>query len=69
MAMKEILTGHVASVENPADICTKVFPGRAKRKLFIGKVLHDLYEQQCVGKCSSIQICGWTYMDVYFLGD
>ena len=45
VAMKESLTGHVPSVDNPADICTKVVPGGAKRKHLIGKVLHDLYEQ------------------------
>ena len=45
VAIKESLTGHVKSVENPEDICTKVVPGGAKRKQLIGKVLHDLYEQ------------------------
>ena len=45
MATKEILTGHVPSVDNPADICIKVVPGGEKRKHIIGKVLHDLYEQ------------------------
>ena len=64
--MKESLTGHVPSVEKPADICIKVVPGGANRKHLIGKVLHDLYEKFCVGKCSSIQICGWTSIDVYF---
>ena len=43
--MKESLTVHVPSVDNPADICTKVVPGGAKWKHLIGKVLHDLYEQ------------------------
>ena len=45
MAMNESLTGHVPSVDNPADICTKVVPGGAKQKHFIGKVLHELHEQ------------------------
>ena len=45
LEMKEILTGHVPSVDNPADICTEVVPGGAKRKYLIGKVLHDLYDQ------------------------
>ena len=41
--IKESLTGHVPSVDNLADICTKVVPSGAKRKQLIGKVLHDLY--------------------------
>ena len=43
MAIKESLTGHVPSVDNPADVFTKVVPGGAKRKHLIYKVLHDLY--------------------------
>ena len=43
--MKESLTGHVLSVENPEDISTKVVPGGEKRKQLIGKVLHELYKQ------------------------
>jgi hypothetical protein len=31
-AMGESIIGHVPSVENPADICTKVVPGGQKRK-------------------------------------
>ena len=27
VTMKEILTGHVPSVDNPEDICTRVVPG------------------------------------------
>ena len=45
MATKESMTGHVPSVEYPADICAKVVPGGEKRKHLIGKVLHGLYEQ------------------------
>ena len=45
MATKESLTGHVASVDNPEEICMKFFPGGAKRKQIIGKVLHELYKQ------------------------
>ena len=66
MATKESLTGHVPSVYNPADICKKVIPGIAKRKHLIGKLLHDLYDKERVGKCSSIKTCGWTSKDVYF---
>ena len=45
VAMEESLTGHVSSVDNPEEICTKVVPGGEKRKHLIGKVLHDLYKQ------------------------
>ena len=45
VAMQECLTGHVPSVENLKDICTKVVPGGANWKHLIGKVLNDLYEQ------------------------
>ena len=45
VAMKEMMMGRVPSVDNPADICTKIFPGGAKRKHLVGKVLHELYEQ------------------------
>ena len=55
--MKEILTGHVPSVDNHVDICAKIFPGGEKQKHIIGKVLHELYMQYRVGNCSSIQIC------------
>ena len=44
VAKKESLKDHVPSVDNPAEICTKVVPGGAKQKNLIGKVLHDLYE-------------------------
>ena len=42
METKESLTGHVSSVDNPADVFTKVVPVGAKWKHLIGKVLHDL---------------------------
>ena len=45
LAMKEILTGHVPTVEKPTAICTKVVPGGAKRNHLIVKVLHALYEK------------------------
>jgi hypothetical protein len=41
-AMGESLIGHVPSVENPADICTKVVPGGQKRNHLIRLLLHDL---------------------------
>ena len=40
--MKESMTGHVPSVNSPADICTKVVTGGEKRNHLISKVLHDL---------------------------
>ena len=63
--IKESLTGHVPSVDNPAETCAKVVPGGEKRKHLIGKVLHKLYNQLRFGNYSSLQICGWKSMDVY----
>jgi hypothetical protein len=40
--MGESIIGHVPSVENPADICTKVVPGGQKRNHLIRLNLHDL---------------------------
>jgi hypothetical protein len=36
------IIGHVPSVDNPADICTKVVPGGQKRNHLIHLLLHDL---------------------------
>jgi hypothetical protein len=41
-AMGESSIGHVSSVDNPADICTKVVPGVQKRNHLIRLLLHDL---------------------------
>jgi hypothetical protein len=41
-AMRESIIGHVPSVENPADICTKGVPGGQKRNHLISLLLHDL---------------------------
>jgi hypothetical protein len=41
-AMGESIIGHVPSVDNPADICTKVVPGGQKRNHLINLLLHDL---------------------------
>jgi hypothetical protein len=41
-AMKESIIGHVPSVGNPADICTKVVPGGQKRNHLIWLLVHDL---------------------------
>jgi hypothetical protein len=44
-AMGESIIGHVPSVENPADICTKVVPGGQKRNNLIRILLHDLCDR------------------------
>jgi hypothetical protein len=41
-AMGESIIGHVPSVDNPADICTKFVPGGQKRNHLIRLLLHDL---------------------------
>jgi hypothetical protein len=41
-ATGESIIGHVPSVENPADICTKVVLGGKKRNQLIRILLHDL---------------------------
>jgi hypothetical protein len=41
-AMGEPIIGHVPSVDNPADICTKVVTGGKKRNHLIRLLLHDL---------------------------
>jgi hypothetical protein len=40
--MGESIIGHVPSVDNPADICTKVLAGGQKRNHLIRLLLHDL---------------------------
>ena len=44
VAMDEMLTGHVRSEKNPADIATKVLGGGEKRNGLISHLLHDLTE-------------------------
>jgi hypothetical protein len=39
-AMGESMSGHVPSVGNPVDICTKVVPGGQKRSHFFHLLLH-----------------------------
>jgi hypothetical protein len=43
-AMGESIIGHVPSVSNPADICTKAVPGGHKRDHLRGLLLHDIFE-------------------------
>jgi hypothetical protein len=40
--MGESIIGNVPSVDNPADICTKVVAGGQKRKHLIRILIHDL---------------------------
>ena len=44
VAMGEIVTAHVRSEHNPADICTKVLSGGMKRNYLVSLVLYDLYD-------------------------
>jgi hypothetical protein len=43
-AMRESIIVQFPSVNNPADICTKVVPGGHKRDHLIGLLLHDLVD-------------------------
>jgi hypothetical protein len=40
VAMGEVLTAHVRSEVNPADICTKLIPGGIKRDKLCDMLLH-----------------------------
>jgi hypothetical protein len=40
--MGESIIGHVTSVDNPTDTCTKIVPGGQKRHHLIRLPLHDL---------------------------
>ncbi len=42
VAMRESLTGHISTDENPADFATKVMYGGQKRNHLVGKVLFDI---------------------------
>jgi hypothetical protein len=43
-AMGESIIGHVLSVNNPADICTRSVPGGQKCDHLIGLFLHDIVD-------------------------
>ena len=45
VAMGEIITAHVRSEENPADLCTKTIPGGSKRRYLVSGVLYDIYDE------------------------
>ena len=40
IAMGEVLTSHVSSDDNPADICTKLIPGGIKRDRMVDRILY-----------------------------
>ena len=42
VAMGEMITGHIRSADNPADIATKMIGGGQKRNHLVSKVLYDL---------------------------
>ena len=42
VAMDEMLTAHIRSVDNPADLGTKVIPGGQRRDHLVSKLLYDL---------------------------
>ena len=48
VVMGESKTGHVSSVNNPADLCTKVLPGGEKRNRAIDMVLYFVGESDAV---------------------
>ena len=45
VAMGKSLVGHVPSVENCADLATKLIPGGQKRNYLVSKVLYDICDQ------------------------
>jgi hypothetical protein len=40
VAMGELLTSHIRSEDNPADICTKLIPGGEKRNRIVNNILY-----------------------------
>ena len=44
VVVDEMLTGHVRSEDNPADLATKLLGGGAKHNGLISHLLHDLKE-------------------------
>jgi hypothetical protein len=43
-AIGESIIGNLPSIDNPADICTKVVPGGQKRNHLIHLLLHDFLD-------------------------
>ena len=54
--MGECLTGHIPTNKNPADIVTKVLPGRQKCNELTSLVLYDLCDDHLMspGKCPGL---------------
>ena len=44
MAIGDLLTGHVKTDENPADLLTKVVGGGQKRKNLVQMYLYDIHD-------------------------
>ena len=44
VAMRELLTGHIKTDENPADILTKVVAAGIKRKNLVQMYLYDIHD-------------------------
>ena len=42
--MGEVLTAHIVTNENPADLATKIIYSEQKRSYLVSKVLHDIYD-------------------------
>ena len=43
-AMGEIMTTHVPTLDNPADLCTKVISGGQKRNHLVSLTLYDIVD-------------------------
>ena len=44
VAMKEIMTTHIDTNENPADLATKIIGGGRKRDHLVSKLLYDIVD-------------------------
>ena len=42
--MGESLTCHIPTDQNPADLCTKIIPGGAKREHLVSLILYDIFD-------------------------
>ena len=42
VAMGELLTTHIPTARNPADLCTKIIPGGVKRNDLVSMILYDI---------------------------
>jgi hypothetical protein len=62
--MGDFIIGHVPSVDNPADICTKVLPGAQKQNHLSRLLLHEFCDGLvCLGIILSEEVCGsWGFL-------